>query len=164
MNKLILITSFSALIFGLSACSKPSQDEQVLTPKAETAEQITHTTPTDSTSSRPVGDTTENALDWYGEYKGVFPCADCDGIEVELQLNPDKTYELSQEYLGKGDNNETEVKGSFVFDSAAPTVVVLDNNAENRKFFVGENFVEALDSDGKKIESKLNYKLVKQLP
>jgi uncharacterized lipoprotein NlpE involved in copper resistance len=162
MNKLILITSFSALIFSLTACSKPNQDEPVLTPKSETSEQITHTAPTESTSSRLVGDVTENTLDWQGEYKGVFPCADCEGIEVELQLNSDKTYELSQEYLGKGNNNETEVKGTFVFDNAEPTVIVLDKHAENRKFFVGENFVEALDTEGKKIESKLNYKLVKK--
>nr|WP_250850238.1 copper resistance protein NlpE N-terminal domain-containing protein [Acinetobacter sp. ANC 5378] len=33
-----------------------------------------------------MGDTVETSLDWAGEYKGVFPCADCEGIETDLEL------------------------------------------------------------------------------
>lgn len=161
MNKILLTTTLSTLLLALTACSKPNQDEPVLTPKAETTEQVNQTV---SSNPVPIGDTPELSLDWNGEYKGVFPCASCEGIEVELQLNPDKTYELSEEYLGKGSDNESEVKGTFVFDSKEPSVIVLDGNADNRRFFVGENFVEALDTEGKRIESQLNYKLTKQRP
>ncbi|MCX2638056.1 copper resistance protein NlpE, partial [Klebsiella pneumoniae] len=112
-------------------------------------------------------DSAETSLDWAGEYEGVFPCADCEGIKVELQLNSDKTYELSEEYLGKANNNnnnnEFELKGSFSFDPQDPSLITLDNKAENRKFFVSENFIEARDVESsKKIESNLNYKLVKK--
>ena len=34
----------------------------------------------------------ENALDYQGTYKGVFPAADCPGIEIELTLHNDNTY------------------------------------------------------------------------
>ena len=40
----------------------------------------------------------ENSLDYEGTYKGVFPAADCPGIETTLTLNPDKTFSL---FLGK---------------------------------------------------------------
>lgn len=161
MKKLLLTATLSTLVLALTACSKPTQDEQVLTPETQSAEQITHTTPTESASSLPVADGAATSLDWSGEYEGIFPCASCEGIEVELQLNPDKTYELTQDYMGEADN-KSEVKGTFSFDATNPSIITLDANAENRKFFIGENFVEALDSDGKKIESKLNYKLTKQ--
>ena len=43
-------------------------------------------------------------------------------------------------------------------------MISLDKAGESRKFFVGENFVEAREMDtGKAIDSKLNYKLQKKL-
>ncbi|WP_228146574.1 copper resistance protein NlpE N-terminal domain-containing protein [Acinetobacter sp. ANC 3903] len=36
-----------------------------------------------------MSDTVETSLDWPGEYKGFFPCADCQGIETELKLKAD---------------------------------------------------------------------------
>ena len=36
----------------------------------------------------------KNSLDYIGTYKGILPCADCEGIETELELNSDKTYEI----------------------------------------------------------------------
>ncbi|MFX6794395.1 copper resistance protein NlpE N-terminal domain-containing protein, partial [Acinetobacter baumannii] len=44
--------------------------------------------------------TAENSLDWDGKYKGTLPCADCEGIKTELELKDDKTYELTETYLG----------------------------------------------------------------
>ena len=71
----------------------------------------------------------------------------------------------SEEYLGKTGNNEAETKGSFTFDPQQPSIIVLDGKAENRKFYVGDNFVEARDIEtGKEIQSNLNYKLVKKSP
>ena len=56
------------------------------------------------------------------------------------------------------------MKGTFSFDQNNPSVISLDKAGENRKFFVGENFVEAREMDtGKAIDSKLNYKLQKKL-
>ena len=31
----------------------------------------------------------QNSLDWEGVYKGILPCADCDGIETEIVINSD---------------------------------------------------------------------------
>lgn len=158
MKKIICIAAFS--IFTLSACTKNSPSvEPENPPQANTAPVTTM-----NTEAKTQGDTAENALDWAGEYKGVFPCADCEGIETELELRSDYTYELSEEYLGKGDNTEYKVKGTFSFDSNNSSVITLDQHAEQRKYFIGENFAEARDKEtGKAFETKLNYKLSKSM-
>jgi uncharacterized lipoprotein NlpE involved in copper resistance len=114
-----------------------------------------------------MSDTAETSLDWPGEYKGGFPCADCPGIKTELELKADilsriKTYELKQEYLGKGKNSEFKVKGTFSFDADNPAMISLNQAGENRKFFIGEDFVEARNIKLEKVvDSKMNYKLQK---
>ncbi|AXY57361.1 copper resistance protein NlpE [Acinetobacter chinensis] len=152
-----LVTTFS-----LTGCNKPKTEESAA---PSTVESSTPATENPASSSQlPVADSAETSLDWAGEYKGVFPCADCSGIETELELKSDKTYELTEEYQGKGTGNEFKVKGTFSFDQDNPSIITLDKAAENRKFFVGENFVEARDKEtGEALETKLNYKLQKEL-
>ena len=38
-------------------------------------------------SSTSLAKSSENVLDWDGTYKGVTPCADCEGIETTVTLN-----------------------------------------------------------------------------
>ena len=163
MKKTYIALSLAVITtLGLTACNKPKTEEP------STPSTVESTTPTaenpTSSSQPPVADSAETSLDWAGEYKGVFPCADCSGIETELELKSDKTYELTEEYQGKGTGNEFKVKGTFSFDQDNPSIITLDKAAENRKFFVGENFVEARDKEtGEALETKLNYKLQKEL-
>jgi len=67
--------------------------------------------------TRPVGDTSRNALDWQGRYHGILPCADCPGILTVIQLNEDNTFTMSSFYLGKGDTQIVR-NGSFSWDDA----------------------------------------------
>ena len=108
--------------------------------------------------------TAENSLDWNGTYKGVLPCADCEGIETELELNTDKTYELKETYLGKGDGKAFESKGSFQFDANNTSVIKLDKTGDNRKYFVAEGYLKALDMEGNEITGDLadKYELKKE--
>jgi len=108
--------------------------------------------------------TAENSLDWNGTYKGVLPCADCEGIETELELNADKTYELKETYLGKGDGKAFESKGSFQFDANNTSVIELDKTGDNRKYFVAEGYLKALDMEGNEITGDLadKYELKKE--
>ncbi len=158
MKKTLL--SISILSIALMACAKPTHN---------TTDDIKANSSTTTNTSSPVSvDTSHSAqtsLDWFGEYKGVLPCADCEGIETELKLNSDKTYELEQEYKGgKGDGTKSKVKGTFSFDPANPSIISLDQAADHRKFFVGENFVEARDiKTGEKLSDTLNYRLNKEL-
>ncbi|UUM26000.1 copper resistance protein NlpE N-terminal domain-containing protein [Acinetobacter colistiniresistens] len=155
MKKSIIAISLASIF--LVACNKaetPKTDEQ--TPPAMSTE-----------SSSEVVDsahTAENSLDWNGTYKGVLPCADCEGIETQLQLNLDKTYTLKETYLGKGDGKAFESKGKFTFDSKNTSVIELDKAGDGRKYFVAEGYLKALDTEGKEITGELaeKYELQKQ--
>ena len=105
----------------------------------------------------------QTSLDWSGKYQGVLPCADCSGIKTELTLHQDKTYELAEQYIDKA--QASAIQGSFSFDQSG-TLITLDHNANGRKFFVGENFIESRDiQTGEKIEgpNATHYKLSKEL-
>jgi len=105
----------------------------------------------EATSTLPIGDNAQNALDWNGTYKGLTPCADCEGIETELTLNLDHSYILKTNYKGKEMNNFEE-KGNFKWDETG-SKITLDYPKENPYgYFVGENTLTELDGEGKKIK------------
>jgi len=39
-----------------------------------------------------------------GNYEGILPCADYEGIGTVLSLNIDKSFKLEETHLGKNDN------------------------------------------------------------
>lgn len=143
----------------LFACSKPVEKSH-----DSASAPVTATTPATETTTEgqitPVGDTTDVSLDWNGDYEGILPCADCEGIKTELELKSDKTYELSEEYLGKTGGKKLEVKGTFTFDSTNPSIIILDQSADARKFFVGENKLYARDQTGAEFTGELAEKHV----
>lgn len=160
MKKTLIAVSVCGLL--LTACVKPTHqasDDIQNTPQTQAAQnqQAPHLT-VDSDHNA------QNSLDWHGSYKGLLPCADCEGIETELKLNPDNTFELEEEYNGgKGEGKKFESKGKFTFDATGSIVTL---GANERKFFVGENFIESREIEtGKKIEGPLaeHYKLTKEL-
>lgn len=173
MNHKLAIMSLSSLMLMACEPSTPMEDQAQKThnntSQAHTVQNADQVTPSSLNQNAPLptGDTAETSLDWHGEYQGVFPCADCEGIKTELELNLDKTYELSEEYLGQGKGHETTVKGKFVFDRTNPSIIILDQAADGRRFFVGENQIFTLDrTSGKKIEGPLaqHYILIKEIP
>lgn len=152
MKKSIIAVSLASIF--LVACSKAdNKNNQEQTPTA-----ASEAVAVDSAH------TAENSLDWNGTYKGVLPCADCEGIETELELNADKTYELKETYLGKGDGKAFESKGSFQFDANNTSVIELDKTGDNRKYFVAEGYLKALDMEGNEITGDLadKYELKKE--
>lgn len=152
MKKSIIAVSLASIF--LVACSKAdNKNNQEQTPTA-----ASEAVAVDSAH------TAENSLDWNGTYKGVLPCADCEGIETELELNADKTYELKETYLGKGDGKAFESKGSFQFDANNTSVIKLDKTGDNRKYFVAEGYLKALDMEGNEITGDLadKYELKKE--
>lgn len=152
MKKSIIALSLASVF--LVACSKTdNKNNQEQTPTA-----ASEAVAVDSAH------TAENSLDWNGTYKGVLPCADCEGIETELKLNADKTYELKETYLGKGDGKAFESKGSFQFDANNTSVIELDKTGDNRKYFVAEGYLKALDMEGNEITGDLadKYELKKE--
>ncbi|MCH7335947.1 copper resistance protein NlpE [Acinetobacter sp. NIPH 2699] len=165
MKKSLIVISLTSIF--LVACNKaetPKTEQQI--PPATTAE-VTSESAIDSEH------TAENSLDWNGSYKGILPCADCEGIETKLELNSDKTFELEETYLGKGDGKSFESKGdgksfeskgTFQFDNHNTSIIQLDQAGDNRKYFVAEGYLKALDLEGNEITGVLadQYQLKKE--
>jgi len=116
----------------------------------------------DTTSATVDMHNAENSLDWAGIYKGITPCADCEGIETEVTLNMDMTFIIKTKYKGKSDK-VFEEKGTFKWDKSGSKISLEGLKDRSNQFFVGENTLTQLDLEGKKITGALaeNYILKK---
>ena len=99
--------------------------------------------------------TSQNALDWAGAYRGVIPCADCQGIETVVILNSDGTFTTHFKYLGKSGEIFSKA-GRFTWN-AAGNIVTLAGDAQ---YLVGENHLRRLAVDGSRIGGALAYRYV----
>lgn len=120
----------------------------------------------DNTSQQaalPLGDTSQNALDWDGTYQGVLPCASCEGIETRLALRDDGSYHLVTVYLGEEPDNQFEQHGKFHWDEQGRVIKLDVPEGEPVYFRVEENAVRQLDLQGELISGPLaeHYRLNK---
>ena len=112
-----------------------------------------------------------------GRYVGTIPCADCEGIKMELTLkdtqgNQSRSFNLKQTYLGKtGSNATTEISGIWFVatgNKQNPKAVVLQlipsSGLYDPSYFmlVNKTQLQMLDQEQNEINSKLNYTLRKQ--
>jgi len=56
-----------------------------------------------------------------GTYTGTLPCADCQGIKAQVDINSDMTYRLQTRYIGKSDEAYT-ASGKFVWNAGDSTL------------------------------------------
>ena len=145
--KIVLVLCASLLFLS---CKKETKQLEINT---DTIAKVAVETPT-------VSDNSQNSLDWQGTYKGVTPCADCEGIETEITLNDDLTYVIKTKYLGKGDGKVFEEKGSFTWDKSGSTIILNDLKGSPNQYKVGENRLIQLDTKGKVITGALAEKYV----
>ncbi|MCI2227914.1 copper resistance protein NlpE N-terminal domain-containing protein [Polaribacter sp. MSW13] len=94
-----------------------------------------------------------------GIYKGEFPCGDCAGIDNKMTLNADSTFVLEKMYKGKGNDSIFKETGKYTVKEGK---LFLELKQSPFKYEIRNNYIELLDIDGHKIESELNYKLIKQ--
>lgn len=136
-NQLIVLL---ILIISTVGCKTSENKEQ----KEIEPEKIT-----DSHNSR-------NSLDWSGTYRGTLPCADCEGILIEIQLHQDSTYDLARKY--KGESEEVlRQSGSFKWDNSGNKITLItDEQSETNQYQVGENQLIKLDVSGKRIQSEFS--------
>jgi uncharacterized lipoprotein NlpE involved in copper resistance len=106
-----------------------------------------------------------NALDWNGTYKGILPCASCEGIETILTLNSDQSYVLVTNYLGRNDALEQEKRGEFSWNEEGSIISLTNINSGPNQYKIGENRIWHLDVNGEIITGDLedHYVLTKSL-
>lgn len=141
MNKLISIVLISLMMTACGNSKRAVQDQQGEHPD--------------------MAHNSRNALDWEGVYRGIIPCASCEGIKVELVLFFDDTYQIAYQYLGK-DPQVFRSSGALLWDERGGTIS-LGSESPAHHYQVGEGFVAQLDMDGQKISGALaeNYVLKK---
>lgn len=149
MKKLILLAFVAVAATGCSGCNSKQNV------KGETV--ITETVVI------PDGHNAQNSLDFAGTYRGTVPCADCDGIKMELKLNKNDTYELKAEYLGNAIKKQLDVKGTFAWDTTGSMITLSGITDGPGKFKVEENQIRLLDENYNIVtgEQKDNYILTK---
>ena len=110
---------------------------------------------TDATPSEHESHHTESQRDWSGLYQGFLPCVDCKGIKTMLALNPNNSYILITQHVGKSDREITE-KGKFAWDEATNTIILTPRNStETHSYLMENNALVHLDSKGERITGKL---------
>jgi uncharacterized lipoprotein NlpE involved in copper resistance len=105
----------------------------------------------------------QSGIDWEGVYKGTIPAADGPGINVSIKLNKDQSFEMSYEYIDKGDKPFTWT-GNFKWDDTGNIIIIDIIDAPNY-YKVEKTRLIQLDMEGKPIKGKLaaNYVLKKVL-
>jgi len=89
-----------------------------------------------------------------GQYEGILPCADCDGIVIQLELFQNFTYQATVKQGNKLDSIE-EINGSFALQSDG--IVALDKTVSGTTFFQkNEADLTVLDQNAKEIISGMN--------
>lgn len=87
---------------------------------------------------------------WVGTYKGVLPCANCEGVETILTLKPDTTYVLKISFLGAA-TTIPDITGKF--DWTAENTFTLDNEDYlSADYIFSEGILFQRDLDGKMVE------------
>ena len=159
MKKIIYLL-FICLVF-VTACENISVSGTTTVSSTDTVMEDMSVDIVDS-AGNPIGATAKNSLDVVGKYKGVLPCADCEGIKTVIELKADSTYSREMKYLGKNDNSYT-ASGKWTWVSEF--VINLGSIKEGpNRYFVAEGKLLQLDMNGKKISGPLadKYELKKQ--
>jgi heat shock protein HslJ len=90
------------------------------------------------------GHNSRNALDWAGTYRGILPCADCEGIAVEIHLEANSSYTASLTYWKVDHEPPQQYEGAFQWDDEGGSIMLEDVGEMAGSFRVGENRLIAI--------------------
>lgn len=91
-------------------------------------------------------------------WRGVLPCADCEGIETSLFLEKDGTWVMNERYQGV--REEPSSFASYgTWARTADKLVLTDSNGEKSYYRAKGDALEMLDREGNPVASPLNYTL-----
>jgi heat shock protein HslJ len=107
-------------------------------------------------------DGSATSLDWDGVYRGVVPCADCEGIATTITLRRDGSYHLEAVYQGRS-MAAFDQQGKFGWDPTGGVIALDGLRDRPSRFLVGEGYLLQLDMEGKRIAGLLadRYRLPK---
>ncbi len=108
-----------------------------------------------SSAPETIPDTKQTTFLTNGIWLGMLPCADCEGIDYQLNLKNDFTFKQKLAYKGKSEELFIdEGNWSFVSDS----IISVDGSDDRKLFLVTGKDLILLDQDGNRIESDFEEK------
>ena len=90
-------------------------------------------------------------------WRGVLPCADCEGIETTLYLEKAGSWVMNQRYQGAKEPSSFATYGKWA--RTAEKLILTDSEGEKTYFRAKGEGMEMLDREGNPIESQFNYTL-----
>jgi heat shock protein HslJ/uncharacterized membrane protein/uncharacterized lipoprotein NlpE involved in copper resistance len=108
-----------------------------------------------SSAPETVQDTKQLTFLSNGIWLGVLPCADCEGIDYQLNLKNDFTFIQKFVYKGKSDDFVID-EGTWSFDS--DSVIELESYDYGKSFLISGKELIMLDQYGDRIESEFEEK------
>lgn len=150
MIQKISLFAFILLLAGCGQKTKQAEETTTPAPTTEVAAVDHHNA--------------QNSLDYEGTYKGILPCADCEGIETEVILEAEGKFIKRTKYLAKEESPVLEETGNYVWNEAGNQITLQGISNAPNQYFVGENQLFQLDMEGKRITGELaaKYVLIKQ--
>ncbi|MBS1746098.1 MAG: copper resistance protein NlpE N-terminal domain-containing protein [Bacteroidetes bacterium] len=89
-------------------------------------------------------------------YSGTIPCADCEGIDVSIQLNSDSTFIINTVYKGsRADSLDNKYKLIGLWRLYGDTLHLTDANGVLTKYIKMDTALIQLDNNGKLITGPL---------
>jgi copper homeostasis protein (lipoprotein) len=87
-----------------------------------------------------------------GAYSDTLPCADCEGIYTEIQLNPDTTFSISERRIGKAEkaNRPAVIRGIYTPDGNTGKIklTAVSDGGKAQYASYTENALTLLDESG----------------
>lgn len=155
MKKVLFIAAIAALAF--SACgNKTKNDTEAAIDRA--SDKVENAADKAVDGAKDLMHNAKSSLDFYGEYEGTIPAADAPGIKTTIKLNKDNTYTRKMVFVDRKDNIPEE-KGNFTWN-ADGNIITLNGAKEANKYFVSENRLYALDTNGQRITGDLADKYI----
>lgn len=89
-------------------------------------------------------------------YVGILPCADCEGINISLQLNNDSSYIMNSVYEGnRVDSSHNQFEDTGKWSIHANDTLYLSNKNQTTKYIKTDTTLTQLDGDRKLITGPL---------
>lgn len=95
-----------------------------------------------------------------GVFYGIFPCADCSGINYELTLGDNNTYTEKAFYQGKSTQPSTHSGTYEVLQNKVITLTDKSSDSGMRQFVIEGDKLRMLDINGGPVEGQLAEKYV----
>lgn len=144
MKRILIVSLVALAVVSCVGRNREKKSTQAQDPAGQTA------TVPDTHNSR-------NSLDYEGTYTGIFPCADCPGIEVRITIDRKGNFTRTMAYLERPDIFTS--KGTFEWDFTGG-IITLNDGDESIMFRVGENTLTMLDREGNAITGELADKFI----